>query len=71
MQTSAIHITVNGEPKAIPAGQSVEALLNWLAIPADRVAVEVNKSLVRKRDWQQTPVVGGSQVEIVEFVGGG
>jgi thiamine biosynthesis protein ThiS len=68
---SAIQVTINGEPKAVPPDQSVAALLNWLAIASDRVAVELNKSLVRKRDWQQTTVVHGSQIEIVEFVGGG
>jgi thiamine biosynthesis protein ThiS len=33
--------------------------------------VELNKSIVRKRDWDATLVTGGSQVEVVEFVGGG
>ncbi len=46
-------------------------LLEWLKVSSDRVAVELNKSIVRKRDWEQTPVPSGSQVEIVEFVGGG
>ena len=71
MQSPAIQITINGEPKAVPPQQSVAALLNWLAIGSDRVAVELNKSLVRKRDWEQTPVLSGSEIEIVEFVGGG
>ena len=71
MQSPTIQVTVNGEPKTVPPGQSVTALLDWLAIASDRVAVELNKSLVRKRDWQQTTVLHGSQIEIVEFVGGG
>jgi len=71
VQSLAIQVTINGEPKAIPPHQSVAALLDWLAIGSDRVAVELNKSLVRKRDWEQTPVSSGSDIEIVEFVGGG
>ena len=71
MQLPAIQITINGEPKAVPPDQSVAALLSFLSISSDRVAVELNKALVSKRDWQQTPVPSGSQVEIVEFVGGG
>ena len=71
MQPQAIGITVNGEMKQIPSGQSVSTLLRHLQIEADRVAVELNRSIVRKRDWEQTPVTDGSRLEIVEFVGGG
>jgi len=71
VQTDLISITVNGKACNTPPEQSVIALLEWLQIPADRVAVELNKSIVRKRDWAQTKVQPNSQIEIVEFVGGG
>lgn len=64
-------VSVNGEPRSVPAEQSVESLLKWLNLPVDRVAVELNRSIVRKRDWPTTLVGAGSQLEIVEFVGGG
>ncbi len=67
----SIEVLVNGERREVPSDQSVSALLTWLEIPSDRVAVELNKKLVRKRDWDQTVVPHASQVEIVEFVGGG
>jgi sulfur carrier protein len=66
-----IAVWVNGEPKEVPAGQSIAELLDVLEVARDRVAVELNKCLVRRRDWQQTAVTPGSYVEIVEFVGGG
>ena len=62
---------VNGEARRAPSGQSVAALLAWLEIPSERVAVELNKAIVRKRDWDHTQVEGGACIEIVEFVGGG
>jgi thiamine biosynthesis protein ThiS len=71
MQSEPISIWVNGEPKNVPANQSVSALLEALKIPSDRVAVELNKSIVRSRDWENTPVPDGSHIEVVEFVGGG
>jgi thiamine biosynthesis protein ThiS len=55
----------------VPSGQSVATLLEWLQIGSDRVAVELDKAIVRKRDWEQTAVRSGSHIEIVEFVGGG
>lgn len=68
---SLIEVVVNGERREVPSDQSVSALLERLQIPSDRVAVELNKRLVRKRDWGQTVVPHASQIEIVEFVGGG
>ena len=64
-------ITLNGESQQIPAGFSVASLLAHLQLPADRLAVEMNKVIVRKRDWPDTSVPPGAQLEIVEFVGGG
>ncbi len=66
-----IQITVNGQAMDVPARQSVAALLSCLKVASERVAVELNKSIVRKRDWDRTVVPNGSQIEIVEFVGGG
>lgn len=70
-QSALVEITVNGEPRQIPSDQSVADMLSWLELPADRVAVELNRQLVRKRDWEQTLVPPASQIEVVEFVGGG
>lgn len=67
----SICISVNGEPKNVPSGLSVTSLLEWLQVASERVAVEMNRSIVRKRDWQQTPVPEAAHIEIVEFVGGG
>lgn len=66
-----IQLVINGESREVPSGQSVATLLEWLKISSDRVAVELNKEIVRKRDWSNAGIAGGSQIEIVEFVGGG
>jgi len=71
VQPEFISIWVNGEPKNVLPNQSVSALLNTLKITSDRVAVELNKSIVRSRDWEKTIIPNGSQIEVVEFVGGG
>jgi sulfur carrier protein len=71
VQSELISIWVNGEAKDVAPNQSISALLGSLNIAADRVAVELNKSIVRSRDWEKTTVPNGSQIEVVEFVGGG
>jgi thiamine biosynthesis protein ThiS len=70
-QAITIDIQVNGEGRQVPGDQSVAALLTWLEVASERVAVELNRTLVRKRDWDRTVVPNGALLEIVEFVGGG
>ena len=69
--TKDIQIVVNGQLRAAPPGRSVIELLAWLGIDGDRVAVELNRSIVRREDWDKTEVGEGAALEIVQFVGGG
>ncbi len=55
-QSALVDITVNGERRQIPSDQTVATMLLLLALPSDRVAVELNRQIVRKRDWEQTIV---------------
>ena len=66
-----IVIRLNGNDHSIPAGATVASLLAQLGLPADRVAVEVDREIVRRRDWEGTQLTPGVAVEVVHFVGGG
>jgi thiamine biosynthesis protein ThiS len=66
-----IEIRVNGAPTRVPPALNVRQLLEFLALDASRIAVELNRRIVRKSQWDETPVEDGAQLEIVEFVGGG
>ena len=70
-ETKTIEVVVNGEPKRVPEGLDVARLLAWLAVDPSRVAVELNREIVRKMQWNSTPVQDGARIEIVWFVGGG
>ena len=66
-----ITIQLNGEPREIPDGLTLAGLIDWLKLPADRVAVERNLEIVSRGTWGQTPVHAGDKLEVVQFVGGG
>ena len=70
-ETKTIQVVLNGEPKRVPEGFHVAALLEFLAIDPARVAVELNRSIVRKQDWTAAQVDDGAEIEVVWFVGGG
>ncbi len=69
--TQTIEIVVNGHAKRVPEGLNVESLLKFLEIDASRVAVELNREIVRKPEWPSAAIASGANVEIVWFVGGG
>jgi len=55
----------------VPGGLNVSELLAFLDVVADRVAVELDRNIVRRAEWSSTIVADGSRLEIVQFVGGG
>jgi thiamine biosynthesis protein ThiS len=71
LTSQQIEIFVNGDRFEVPSGRSITSVLEFLKIQPDRVAVELDKALVRKRDWDATRVGSGARIEVVEFVGGG
>ena len=69
--TKQIQIVVNGQMREVPRQDSLAGLLAHLEIDPARVAVELNRAIVRREDWDSTPVGAGATLEIVQFVGGG
>ena len=70
-ETKTVEIVLNGEPREVPAGLTVDRLLAWLEMDPSRVAVEFNGTIVRKPAWPAIEVDAGSRMEVVWFVGGG
>ncbi len=68
---SAIHIFLNGERRDIPAEIALDRLLDHFSFPKQRVAIELNKQVIRRTDWPATDVREGDKIEVVHFVGGG
>jgi thiamine biosynthesis protein ThiS len=66
-----VTVTVNGAVSALPRGTTIDRLLADLGVIADRVAVEVNLSVVERGAFATTTIEEGDRVEIVNFVGGG
>ena len=68
---AALGLTVNGQPRQVPAGTTVSALLAGLQPRPQLCAVEVDGRIVPKSAHATTELRDGQSVEIVTFVGGG
>lgn len=64
-------VIVNGVEREVPDGLNITALLAEVGVQAERVAVEVNAEVVRRKNHDARRLAAGDRVEIVTFVGGG
>jgi thiamine biosynthesis protein ThiS len=67
-------LQINGEERDFAEASSsftLAALVNVLGMKADRVAVELNRDIVPRDRWADTPLQEGDRLEVVHFVGGG
>jgi thiamine biosynthesis protein ThiS len=65
-----VTIRVNGQPKELDDGTTVAQLIAQHNLTPDKVAVELNRRLIRAEKYD-TVLKSGDEVEIVTFVGGG
>jgi len=65
-----MNLTINGEAQSHSA-ETLSALVEGLGMKPDRVAIELNREIVPREQWPQTPLHDGDRLEIVHFVGGG
>ena len=66
-----IEVVINGESQSIQEGRTILALLEQLHLDPSRVAVELDRRIIKQPRWGETTVNAGAQIEIVQFVGGG
>lgn len=66
-----IQVVVNGQPRAVAAGATVQDLITALGLAGKPVAVERNREVVPKARHGETALAAGDQLEVVTFVGGG
>ena len=66
-----MNLQINGEKRQIPLSLTVTDLLKTLDIDSRQVAVEINRVIIKKREYDNHNLNDGDAVEIVNFVGGG
>jgi len=55
----------------MPEGSVISDLIKTLGLNPGRLAVELNRRIVRRANWDSTSISEGDRVEVVHFVGGG
>jgi thiamine biosynthesis protein ThiS len=66
-----VRVYINGESREVQGNPSLAELITQLDLPAARIAVEVNRDVVRRGEWGNRMLRDEDRIEIVHFVGGG
>ena len=66
-----IKITVNGKQIQVIPNFSIKSLITNLKIPLNKIAIELNKKIIDKKNISNIQLKKGDKIEIVHFIGGG
>lgn len=66
-----MNITVNGEKRTLNPEASLEDLVDALGLGGKRIAVEVNREIVPRSEYNHYKLSESDTVEIVNAIGGG
>jgi thiazole synthase len=66
-----VTLTINGETRQFDDSVSVAALLTGMGLDPKKIAVERNREIVPRSQYDGTVVADGDKLEIVQFIGGG
>ena len=66
-----MNIIVNGESQSLEADTSLGYLLDRLGLNGKRIAVEVNRDIVPRSDYDNFKLSDNDSIEIVNAIGGG
>jgi thiamine biosynthesis protein ThiS len=66
-----IKIKINGKPKIINEKTKLSYLIRDLKVPLNKVAIELNREIINKKNLKQISLKKNDQIEIVHFIGGG
>ena len=69
--TEHVGFILNGAPRQGRAGQTLLGLIEELGLEPSRVAIEMDRRIIKREQWGELGPSPGALVEIVQFVGGG
>lgn len=69
--SASMTVSVNGEPRELPGGTTLDLLVAELTPARSGVAAAVNEQVVPRGQWPATPLGDGDRVEVLTAVQGG
>ncbi|MDR0933948.1 MAG: sulfur carrier protein ThiS [Burkholderiaceae bacterium] len=66
-----MNIELNGEPRSITAGQTLQDLVDALQLTGQALAIAVNRQVIPRQKWGERALEVNDRVDVVRAIGGG
>ena len=66
-----LEIELNGAAHALPEAASLHDLVESLGLAGQKLALAVNRQVVPRERWRETPLQARDRVDVVRAIGGG
>jgi sulfur carrier protein len=66
-----LEIELNGAAHTLPAPASLHDLVESLGLAGQKLALAVNRQVVPRERWRDTPLQARDRVDVVRAIGGG
>ncbi|WP_328889451.1 sulfur carrier protein ThiS [Streptomyces sp. NBC_00316] len=70
-ESVALCVSVNGDPRSIAAGTTLETLVSTLTTAHSGIAAAVNEAVVPRSRWATAALADGDRIEVLTAVQGG
>ena len=70
-KTKKIKINLNGSSLSLPIGTTVYKVLKKIKAQPSKVAIELNREIIKKKNINKIHLKNRDKLEIVHFIGGG
>ena len=70
-KTKKIKINLNGKTLFLAKGTSVYKVIKKTKLQPNRIAIELNKKIINKKNVNKIFLKNKDKIEIVHFIGGG
>lgn len=69
--TTSITVELNGSAITVPTGSTLGDLLDARGVERRMIAIEYNREILPRHEYDNTQLQDGDRLEIVQMVGGG
>lgn len=66
-----MHVKINGKDNELGDSITITQLLNEFNLQPQQVAIEVNREIIKRDQFETYVIANGDDIEILRFVGGG
>lgn len=70
-RVNSMNLIINGKKKAIAEVKTVAQFVSSVFANSPDIIIELNKKIIKKKDWEGQSIKENDVIEVIQIVGGG